>query len=77
MLGMRKHMKLHRWMLALAIVFVGISVGTGNVHAAEPKLTLTPAKQSALAALKPLRGPGVDRALFDGRPLLVAFFASW
>ena len=38
---------------------------------------LTPELKQSLMALKPLRGTGVDRAMFDGKPLLVVFFASW
>ena len=33
--------------------------------------------KSALAAAKPVRGNAVDREMFNGKPLLVVFFASW
>lgn len=38
---------------------------------------LTAELKQSLMALKPLRGAAVDRAVFDGKPLLVVFFASW
>jgi len=44
---------------------------------ADGKVVLTAVSKKTLLALKPLRDQGVDRALFDGKPLLVAFFASW
>ena len=33
--------------------------------------------KSALAAAKPVCGNAVDREMFNGKPLLVVFFASW
>lgn len=33
--------------------------------------------QDGLIAAQPVRGPGVDRQLFNGKPVLVVFFASW
>ena len=33
--------------------------------------------QDGLIAAQPVRGPAVDRALFNGKPVLVVFFASW
>lgn len=33
--------------------------------------------QDGLIAAEPVRGPGVDRELFNGKPVLVVFFASW
>ena len=33
--------------------------------------------QDGLIAAEPVRGPGVDRQLFNGKPVLVVFFASW
>ncbi|NKB56464.1 MAG: hypothetical protein GKS00_09020 [Alphaproteobacteria bacterium] len=33
--------------------------------------------QDGLIAAKSVRGPGVDRELFNGKPVLVVFFASW
>ena len=40
-------------------------------------LELTPQVQDGLIAAEPVRGPGVDRELFNGKPVLVVFFASW
>jgi hypothetical protein len=33
--------------------------------------------QDALIAAEPVRGPKADRQLFNGKPVLVVFFASW
>lgn len=33
--------------------------------------------QDGLIAAEAVRGPGVDRQLFNGKPVLVVFFASW
>ena len=33
--------------------------------------------QDGLIAAKTVRGPGVDRQLFNGKPVLVVFLASW
>lgn len=33
--------------------------------------------QDSLIAAEAVRGPGVDRQLFNGKPVLVVFFASW
>ena len=60
---------------AVATLFGGLVAG--GPAAAEQKVMLNPEIRQRLMALEPLRGPGVDRALFDGRPLLVTFFASW
>ena len=33
--------------------------------------------QDGLIGAEAVRGPGVDRQLFNGKPVLVVFFASW
>ena len=33
--------------------------------------------RDGLIAAEPVRGPAVDRELFNGKPVLVVFFASW
>ncbi len=58
----------------LLIVAVAVAF-FARAHAAEVSLS-TGVKQ-AIAAAAPLRPPAEDRELFDGRPLLVVFFASW
>jgi len=40
-------------------------------------LELNKQVQGGLIAAQPVRGPGVDRQLFNGKPVLVVFFASW
>lgn len=44
---------------------------------AGPNLSLTNDVKAALMAAKPVRGLSVERAIFDGKPVLVTFFASW
>ncbi len=45
----------------------------GSGHALE----LNSKVQDGLIAAEAVRGPGVDRELFNGKPVLVVFFASW
>ena len=56
----------------------GASVLTAAAPAkANKDLVLTPSIQAELMAAKPVRGKGVDRETFNGKPVLVVFFASW
>ena len=58
------------------LLIVGIAVAFfARAHAAE--VSLTPNVKQEIAAAAPLRPTADDRELFDGRPLLVVFFASW
>ena len=68
-------MNIRRWTLIIAFVVVWNSVFV-SPHAASP-LNLTPEIQRHLIALESLRKPEIDRSIFDGRPILVKFFASW
>ena len=38
---------------------------------------LTEQIKEGLLELKSLRGPQLDRSIFDGKPLLVVFWSSW
>ncbi len=44
---------------------------------AGPAIALDERVRDGLIAAQPVSGPGVDRELFDGKPVLVVFFASW
>lgn len=58
----------------LAFVFVlAVAARPDAVHAVE----LDKRVQAGLIAAEPVRGPAVDRELFNGKPVLVVFFASW
>jgi len=59
----------------LALLAVVLTLLAPAARAAGPE-ELTDALKDHLAALKPLKGDEV-RSLFDGRPILVKFFASW
>jgi hypothetical protein len=59
-----------RWIAA----FVLLALSGAPVEARGPE-SLTPEVQQHLASLNPLRPD--DRVRFEGRPVLVKFFASW
>ena len=60
------------------LVAVVLLVGGGVPPAqAQDRLELSASMKARLGALKPLRPKGVDATAFDGRPVLVTFFASW
>ena len=67
---------IRRRLLLLLAAVSAFAVLSGPSMAAD-KVTLTPDVRQRLLALEPLRTAPADRALFDGRPLLVVFFASW
>ncbi|MBG03461.1 MAG: hypothetical protein CMM59_05235 [Rhodospirillaceae bacterium] len=50
------------------------SVPHGN---ASQGIQLNDQIKAALSAAKPVRGNAPEREMFDGKPLLVVFFASW
>lgn len=63
--------------LLLAVVITGFAIGPTASVKAENKITLTNEVKQRLMELKPMRGAGVNNTAFDGRPVLVTFFASW
>ena len=44
---------------------------------AGPGLALTDSVKAGLVAMRPVRGQPVTPEFFDGKPLMVIFFASW
>lgn len=64
-----------RHFFALAALF--LIAAASPARAADNGVMLGAEAQKTLMALKPLRDQGADRALFDGKPLLVVFFSSW
>ena len=73
-------MRLRLWFFLVALT-VGAAVAGGGFSGVKAQgqspLTLSAEIQQRLIALKPLRGPGIDREVFNGKPLLVVYFASW
>jgi hypothetical protein len=67
-------MKLLFKILVMAVVFMPVI--PQQLKASEA-IELTEQVQNGLIAAKPVRGQGVDRQLFNGKPVLVVFFASW
>jgi len=72
--------------MKLARIFIMLTVGAFAFSAAisfapkaiaGPGLSLTENVKEGLIGLKPVRGVAVTNELFDGKPLLVVFFASW
>lgn len=59
------------------ILAVGLVLALSSPLTAGEGLELTKRVQDGLIAADPVRGPGVDRELFNGKPVLVVFFASW
>ena len=67
-----------RFSRTLLPLLTGLVLAFGTVQSnANPGVQLTDGIKSALAAAKPVRGDAVDREMFNGKPLLVVFFASW
>ena len=57
---------------------LGIAVFTFQPQAeANQGLVLTDDVKQALIGAKPISNRNVDRETFDGKPVLVTFFASW
>ncbi len=72
-------MRILRKFLIIALVmavggFVLLAVPPAKAASA---LTLTESVKQGLMAAQPVRGAGVGRETFNGKPLLVIFFASW
>ena len=68
-------MPISRRIFALALA-TALCATQAPAWAADRK-AMTPELRTEVASLETLRPAAGDRALFDGRPLLVAFFASW
>jgi len=59
------------------VVAIGLFLALSPQAHAGQGLALTKRVQDGLIAAEPVRGPGVDRELFNGKPVLVVFFSSW
>ena len=68
-------MKLKRKFFIVALVSA-IWLGAAAVKARDG-IVLNADVQARIMALQPLRGSGIKGTAFDGRPVLVTFFASW
>jgi cytochrome oxidase Cu insertion factor (SCO1/SenC/PrrC family) len=58
----------------LAVLMLLIASGPTS---ASQGVQLTDSVKAAIAAAKPVRGDAVTREMFNGKPVLVVFFASW
>ncbi len=58
-------------LILAAFVLAGVPAQAQN------KITLTPEIKQRLIDAPPLKGDGVTREAFNGKPVLVTFFASW
>lgn len=67
---------IRRNFLTAAAVAAFTFAAFGSAFAAEP-VHLNSELKREISALKPLRGAGINNTAFDGRPVLVTFFASW
>ncbi len=68
-------MKSVRVLLLIAIGAFALSVA--QPASANSNLSLTDGVKQRLMDAKPVKGKSVDRESFNGKPLLVVFFASW
>ena len=62
--------------LTVLVVVALIAIRTDS-PAAENRILLDDGIKARLIALTPLRRNGISADAFDGRPVLVTFFASW
>ena len=58
-------------LILAAFVLAGVPAQAQN------KITLTQEIKQRLIDAPPLKGAGVTREAFNGKPVLVTFFASW
>ncbi len=68
-------MRMKRRILIVALA-AALWLAVAPVKAADD-IVLSAEVKARVMALEPLRGNGVEGAAFDGRPVLVTFFASW
>ncbi|MBL24795.1 MAG: hypothetical protein CMM48_12960 [Rhodospirillaceae bacterium] len=71
----------HRSRLFMRLKFCLLVVLLAGVAFSAParadRNVLSEKAKAALMAAKPVRGAPVNRQIFDGKPVLVVFFASW
>ena len=58
-------------------LFLAALVLAGVPAQAQNKISLTQEIKQRLIDAPPLKGDGVTREAFNGKPILVTFFASW
>ena len=75
--GNEEHARLMKPFSRFFVVAIGLFLALSPQAHAGQGLALTKRVQDGLIAAEPVRGPGVDRELFNGKPVLVVFFASW
>ena len=75
--GNEKHARLMKLFSRFFVVAIGLFLTLSPQAHAGQGLEFTKRVQDGLIAAEPIRGPGVDRELFNGKPVLVVFFASW
>lgn len=66
-----------RQFIFAAVAALGLAWAAATPATAATPITLTDDLKREISALKPLRGTGINNTAFDGRPVLVTFFASW
>jgi hypothetical protein len=69
-----KHMKIVHLFIAAAINACVIMAASAT---AGPGLSLSESVKTGLIAAQPVLGKKVGQETFDGKPVLVTFFASW
>ncbi len=74
--AMRVNSTMTRRFACLSLILAAF-VLAGVPAQAQNKITLTPEIKQRLIDAPPLRGDGVTREAFNGKPVLVTFFASW
>ena len=75
--GNEEHARLMKPFSRFFVVAIGLFLALSPQAHAGQGLEFTKRVQDGLIAAEPIRGPGVDRELFNGKPGFVVFFASW
>jgi cytochrome oxidase Cu insertion factor (SCO1/SenC/PrrC family) len=63
--------------LFVVSVFSAVIALASSSAIAGPNLSLTESVKAGLMAAQPVLGKKVGQETFDGKPVLVTFFASW
>ena len=76
--AMRVNSTMTRWFACLSLILAAFVLASAPASAqAQNKITLTQEIKQRLIDAPPLKGDGVTREAFNGKPVLVTFFASW
>ena len=67
------------WFIVFAMLTLGIAGAAlfPPVAVGETTIKLSAEIQGRLIAAEPIKGRRVDREMFNGKPIIVTFFASW